>query len=102
MNKETKRTVLIISLTAVALLIAIMPFLSFGDHIIDCLRTINFFHWTWFVVFCLAGYALKEVWAWKIASGRLYPKVIAIFFLLMALLLAALWFCIMFVFEWPT
>ncbi len=111
MNKDTKKTALVIGLTASAFLLAIIPVLEIicailkKDDILwffDWLNIIGFFHWGWFIVFCLAGYAIKEVWTGKIAYGCLYLKVITVIILLIVLLLAALWFFAMFLFELPT
>lgn len=94
MRAENKKTVLIITLTLSAFVVGIIPWLLLVFEktrtSIKWLGEIYFQRWGWLLVLCFAGYALKEIRGWSVVPKSL--KTIAVIFLLIMLVWAAIWF----------
>jgi len=91
---ENKKTMLIITMTLGAFVVGIIPWLLLvfekARTSVKWLGEIYFQRWGWFLVLFFASYALKEIRGWNVVSKSL--KTIAVIFLLIMLVWAAIWF----------
>lgn len=94
MRTESKKIALIISLTVGAIIIGIIPWLLLVFEktrgSVKWLGNIYFHRWGWFIVSCLAGYALKEIRSWEAASKSLRMTIIIL--LIILLVWCLIWF----------
>jgi len=95
MLTEKRKIALIITLSAIAIVIGIIPFLDYAipkseePWLLRWLRAIKYFAWAWFPVFALAASAIAGTLYWK--PGPLLLRVLAIMFSTVAAIWALLW-----------
>ena len=93
MSSNTKKTISILILTALALVIGLLPwrFLAFGETnvFVKWIRDSSLLMWGWFVVLVLAGCALNETRKWNFTP--LFLKRIIMGLITSALVLALIW-----------
>jgi hypothetical protein len=88
-----KKTRLIIFLVTFLFVVGILPWLLLifeqTKESVKWLKEIYFQFWGWFLLLCLAIYALKEVFSWNITSK--FIKITSMVFILIMLVWSLTW-----------